>query len=87
MHAEGIMALPVRGGEGSQPLPHWSMASIVALKIDAKSGPECPFEYGGVQKLFGQCSNVWVNNLRGGFPKISGIWGEAITEVLWNPTN
>ena len=29
------------------PLPRWSMASIVALKIDAKSAPECPFEYGG----------------------------------------
>ena len=38
-----------QGGEegGSQPLPRWSMASIVALKIDAKSGPECPFQYVG----------------------------------------
>ena len=44
--------MPVRGGGrgGSQPLPRWSMASIVALKIDEKSGPECPFEYGGGAK-------------------------------------
>ena len=39
-----IWALPVRGG--SQPLPGWLIASIVALKIDAKSAPECLFECG-----------------------------------------
>ena len=32
---------------GSQPLPRWSMASIVALEIDAKSARKCPFVYGG----------------------------------------
>ena len=36
---------------GCQPLPEWPVASIVALKIDAKSAPECPFECGGVRKL------------------------------------
>ena len=28
-------------------MPEWPVASIVALKIDAKSAPECPFECGG----------------------------------------
>ena len=43
---KGIWALPVRGG-GSQPLPGWPIALIAALKISAKSAPECPFECGG----------------------------------------
>ena len=30
------------------------MASIVALKIDAKSAPECPSEYGG-----GDAKAIW----------------------------
>ena len=30
------------------------MASIVALKIDAKSAQECPFEYGG-----GDAKAIW----------------------------
>ena len=42
-HADPIWAWPGRGG-GCQPLPEWPVASIVALIIDAKSAPECPFE-------------------------------------------
>ena len=42
-----MLTIADEGGRGSQPLPRWSMASIVALKIDAKSASECPFERGG----------------------------------------
>ena len=43
--------MPVRGG-GSKPLPGWPIALIAALKISAKSAPECPFECGGGCKSY-----------------------------------
>ena len=60
-------------------MPEWPVASIVALKIDAKSAPECPFECGeGGAKAIWAMPKYPLHEFEWGFPKMLELVGYKV---------